>query len=125
MINHQKQFAPVAVMTNWNRTPVSFSETLGDLRRRGYQLKFRREGTLLYCVELGRWFTPDSFTIDESYHFENGLKTSGEHMLYAISSTQGVKGFLIDTCFANPDDRGIETIDKPEWEYLLTETFYA
>jgi hypothetical protein len=41
---------------------------------------------------------PSNFTVDESYFFEEILNPDADRMLYAISLSQGGKGFLIDTC---------------------------
>lgn len=123
MILRQKQFKPAEGITNRMMPPVSLSEAIGDLKERGYRYKFRREETCLYCVELGSWFTPDSFTVNEYYHFEDDAGTHGDRMLYAITSKRGLKGFLADTCFSDADSVIPEIIEKPVPEYALTEAF--
>jgi hypothetical protein len=123
MILRQQQFQPVARMISRIIAPVTIRETLYDLIRRGYRVKFRREGSWLYCCELDRWFMPDSFTIDEYYHFEAGPDSYGDKMLYAISSGQGLKGFLTDTCFVHSGSLNAEIIERPEWDYLCSGVF--
>ena len=93
-------------------TTMSISEILAGLKKRGYQLKFRREATCLYCVELNLWITPESFIVDEYYHFEDSSNIDGDRTLYAISSTQGLKGFLADPCFAYEDNISSEMLQK-------------
>jgi hypothetical protein len=100
--------------------PMSISETLAGLKKRGYQLKFRREATCIYSVELNHWITPDSFIVDEYYHFEDSSNIDRDRTLYAISSTQGLKGFLADTCFAYEDNISPEMLQKLNPEYILS-----
>lgn len=118
MIHRQKRLKPVAHRMAGIMGTASFNDTLSDLKRRGYRFKFRREGTWLYCVELDRWFTPDSFIIEEYYHFDAGSGTCGDQMLYAIASFQGFKGYLTNICFALGVNAGVEVAEKPDWEYL-------
>lgn len=73
-------------------------ETLDELKRKEYKLKFRREATCLYCFELHQWIMPEKFTVDATYYFEEIANPDADRMLYAISLLQGGKGVLIDTC---------------------------
>jgi hypothetical protein len=117
MILQQELFTPNVFVAGRIRIQVSLNETLTDLKRRGYRFKFRREAGCLYCVELGSWFTPDSFNIDESYHFEDNSCLSGDRIVYAISSPSGLKGFLTDTCSENTD------VIIPDWEFTPATAF--
>jgi hypothetical protein len=96
--------------------PDSLDEKVTDLKKRGYQLKFRREETCLNCMEINLLITPDSFTVDECYHFEDGLNTDRERTLYAVSSIDGRKGFVVDTCFVYEDNISPEMEQKLKWE---------
>ena len=82
----------------------SIDKIVTDLRNRGYNVKFRREATGLNCPELSYLLTPDNFSVDEYYHFEDASNTDRERTLYAVSSTQGLKGFLVDACFVYEDN---------------------
>jgi hypothetical protein len=117
MILQEKQLNPAEAIIN--RLLIPLSETLADLKNRGYQLEFRREATCLYCIGLSIWITPDSFIVDEYYHFEDVSNVDGDRILYAISSLQGLKGFLVDTCFVYEDNISPEMIQKLKWEYEL------
>lgn len=90
----------------------SISETVNDLRKRGYQLMFRREATCINCIEMNYSITPDSFIVDEYYHFEDRLNPEGDRTIYAISSIQGLKGFLVDTCFVYEDNISQEMMQR-------------
>lgn len=112
-----KQLIPIHVIPNLE----SISEIVADLRSRGYQHNFRREATYLNCIELSCLITPDSFRVDEYYHFEDSSNTDRERTLYAVSSIQGLKGFLIDACFVYEDNISAEMAQKLKWEYALPE----
>lgn len=90
----------------------SIGEIVTELQRRGYQLKFRREATCLICPEFNYLITPDSFNVDEYYHFEDTSNTDRDRMLYAVSSIQGLKGFLVDACFVYEDNISSEMLQK-------------
>ncbi len=91
-------------------------EIVADLRRRGYELKFRREAACLNCIELSCLVTPDSFSVDECYHFEDASNTDRERMLYAVSSIQGLKGFFVDACLVYEDNISPEMLQKLQRE---------
>jgi hypothetical protein len=40
----------------------------------------------------------ENFNVDEPYYFEEIETSDADRILYAISFSQGVKGFLIGTC---------------------------
>lgn len=100
-------------------TTMSIHTTLADLSKRGYQLKFRREATCLYCIELNWWITPDSFIVDESYHFEDHITPDGDRTIYAITTTRGLNGVLVDTCLVYEDNISPEMQEKLNFEYSI------
>jgi hypothetical protein len=97
---------------------ISINETLADLKERGYQLKFRREATCLYCTELNDWIMPDAFVVDDYYHFEDISNPDGDRTIYAITTTQGQKGFLVDACLVYEDNISPEMKEKLQLEYF-------
>ncbi len=123
MRHRHETFAPIAIISNRNNRPLSLSDTLEDLKRRGYRFKFRREGSWLYCVELGSWFSPDSFTIDEYYHFESVSPAWGDSMLYALASIYGLKGFLVDALYVYPGQAGTDGVEISDLGYTPLKTF--
>jgi len=88
------------------------TEMLNTLKRKEYNLKLRREATCLYCFELQRMIMPEYFTVDESYYFEVTFNPDADRVLYAISLSQGLKGFLIDTCNVYADNISYEMVQK-------------
>ena len=100
-----------AMNTTANKDWV-ITEALNKLKRKEYKLKFRREATCLYCLQLHEWIKPEDFTVDKYYYFEDILTPGAERMLYAISLSQGGKGFLIDTCNVYVDNISPEMMQK-------------
>ena len=88
------------------------NEVLNKLKRKGYNLKFRKEATCLYCFQSYEWIMPEDFTLDKYYYFEDILNPDAERVLYAISLSQGGKGFLIDTCNVYMDNTSPEMMQK-------------
>jgi hypothetical protein len=88
------------------------NETLGDLKTRNYDLKFRREATCIYCFEWQQWIMPSNFTVDDSFYFQHTINPDADRILYAISLSGGLKGFLIDTCDVYTDNISIEMTKK-------------
>jgi len=88
------------------------TEALNKLKRKEYKLKFRREATCLYCFQLREWIKPEDFTVDKYYYFEDISNPDAECMLYAISLSQGGKGFLIETCNVYLDSISPEMMQK-------------
>jgi hypothetical protein len=98
----------------------TITDALSELRRKEYKLELRREATHLYCNELHQWIMPENFTVDESYYFEKIESPDADGMLYAISLSQGVKGFLLDACTVYTDNISPEMMKKLRWSRILS-----
>ncbi len=92
-----------AMTKTGNKDRIIF-ETLTKLKRREYTLKFTRVATCLYCFQLNDWIKPEDFKLDGYYYFEDILNPDEERIIYAISLSGGLKGFLIDTCDVYTDN---------------------
>lgn len=79
-------------MKNYN----SFGDALEDLRKRGYEADFATETTCLYCGDLDLRLNHEEFNVDEVYRFEENTNPDNNLVLFAISSSTGVKGTLVD-----------------------------
>ena len=90
----------------------SFPATLKDLGSKGYNLKFRKEPAHLTCIELYRWIYPGHFDVDASFYFERTPAPDTDRMIYAISTHDGSKGILVDTCGVYADNMRREMIRK-------------
>ena len=74
----------------------SLVDALDDLRKRGYGADFAIDTACLYCSDLDLRLNPEEFNIDEVYRFEGDSNPDDNAVLYAISSSTGVKGTLVD-----------------------------
>jgi hypothetical protein len=102
----------------------SIAEMLAILKKRGYKLEFRRDAEFLYCVELEEWITPEHFTIDESYYFEEVSNPDEDRVVYAISWSRELKGILVDTRGVYTDNVSPEMMQKLqslEWSIVNSE----
>ncbi len=108
MILQEKQYIPAVA--------VSIDRLIQDLKKRGYQSRFRREATCLYCIELKSWILPDGFIVNESYHFADDSNPDVERTIYAISTIQGYNGFLVDTCLVYEDNISPDMRKKLDWD---------
>ena len=91
---------------------LKIDHLLNALKIRGYTLTLRRESTCLYCRELGKWIMPCSFYVDESYYIEDNSNPDADRLLYAISSSLGIKGFLLESCNVYADNISREMAQK-------------
>ena len=98
---------------------MSVSQILAGLKSQGYLLGFRREAGCIYCLELQERVIPEDFTVDESYYFEDNMGPDADRVLYAISLTNGRRGFLIDACNVYSDNISYEMKQKLQWKYPL------
>ncbi|MBO9201739.1 MULTISPECIES: hypothetical protein [Niastella] len=86
----------------------SLTDALSDLRTRGYHADFATETVCLYCGDLDLRLDPEDFHVDEIHRFEGNCKPEDNTVLYAITSSTGVKGTLVDPYGARGGDSGCE-----------------
>ena len=73
----------------------SIDDALSDLRKKGYEDDFAIESFGLYCGDLDMRLDPDDFHVDEIDRAQEDSNPGDSAILYAISSTAGVKGTLV------------------------------
>ena len=72
------------------------SEATNDLKKRGYTIDFNlRENRIMYG-DGGRSLGADEFEIAEVHRFEGMTDPADEAVVYAIVSTDGLKGVLVN-----------------------------
>ena len=98
----------------------SLIDALDDLRKRGYEADFATQTVCLYCGDLDIRLDPEDFHVDEVYRFEENSNPDDNSVLYAISSSTGVKGTLVDGYGAYNDNLNFEMAKKlqshPQWQ---------
>lgn len=90
----------------------SLVDALADLKKRGYVADFEIEPTCLYCGELNLRLQPEEFRVNEIYRFEENSSPDDNSVIYAISSSAGVKGTLVDACGMYAENMSFEMAQK-------------
>jgi hypothetical protein len=75
---------------------TTLSEAISDLKRRGYTEDFNLKPNCIECSSKNLQYHPENFTVDEFHRFEGMSNTDDNSILFAVSSTDGVKGVLVD-----------------------------
>lgn len=71
----------------------TLSEAINGLKQRGYNMDFNLAENCLICNNDR--FDVTDFEITEFYRFEGNTDPSDEAIVYAIESTNGLKGLLV------------------------------
>ncbi|MDO9001796.1 MAG: phosphoribosylpyrophosphate synthetase [Bacteroidota bacterium] len=86
----------------------TLSMVLNQLKKKGY------ENDMLELIK--QTGNPKKFKIVEVYRFEGMSNPSDNSILYAIKSSSGEKGIVIDSYGANADSIKTELLSKIEFE---------
>ena len=90
----------------------SITDALNDLRKRGYEADFETQTICLYCGDLDIRLDPEDFHVDEVYRFQGDSNPDDNAIIYAISSSTGVKGIIIDGYGASSEHISFEIAKK-------------
>lgn len=90
----------------------SITHALDDLRKRGYEADFETQTICLYCGDLDIRLDPEDFHVDEIYRFEGDSNQVDNAIIYAISSSTGVKGIIVDGYGASSEHISLEMAKK-------------
>ncbi len=74
----------------------TLSEAINDLQANGYTYDFNLKPECLHCASLNIEIHPEDFVVDQFFRFEGMSSTDDNSILYAISSSDGLKGLLVD-----------------------------
>lgn len=74
----------------------TLSEAITDLQANGYTYDFNLKPECLHCASLNIEIHPEDFAVDQFFRFEGMSSTDDNSILYAISSSDGLKGLLVD-----------------------------
>ena len=97
----------------------SLIDALDDLKNRGYEADFGTEQVCLYCGDLDLRLNPGSFNVDEVYRFGGDSNPDDSSVVYAISSSTGVKGTLVDAYGAYVGNLNLEIQKKLQAHYTV------
>lgn len=78
--------------------PDDLPSTLAELQQRGYtaDLNFEKDPFCLYGGDLDMRLDPEDFHVDEIDRIRTEGKPNDGKVVYAVSTTTGVKGTIID-----------------------------
>jgi len=74
---------------------VSLDDALSNLKQKGYEDDFATASFCLYCGDLDMRLDPEDFHVDEIDRVERNSNPGECAIVYAISSSAGVKGTLV------------------------------
>ena len=74
----------------------TLSEAIHSLKSRGYVNDFNLHPDWIECPPLNLQLRPSEFHVDEVHRFEGMTDPDDSAILFAISSSAGVKGLLVD-----------------------------
>lgn len=78
------------------KTFDTLSQAMTHLKQRGYVNDFNLHPEWIECAPLSLKFEPQHFHVDEVHRFEGMTNPDDSSVLFAISSSDGVKGLLVD-----------------------------
>jgi hypothetical protein len=96
----------------------TLSEVMTAIQKDGFKENFIVKENLLYAPEADKYYAPVEIRIANFYRFEGTSDPGDSSILYAIETTDGVKGILLDAYGAYSDEmttnfiREIEEINK-------------
>ena len=102
-------------MKNYN----SVADALDDLKNRGYDEDFETQSTCLYCNDLDLRLIEEEFHVDEVYRFEEDAHPDHNAVVYAISSSAGIKGTIVDGLGASFGTVSFEIARKLQYHLVL------
>lgn len=89
---------------------TTVSKAIEELRKQGYITDFNIEGNKLICSH-GKFGTED-FEVADVYRYEGMSDPGDEAAVYAIKSSDGVKGILVTGYGASADVTSEEILEK-------------
>lgn len=74
----------------------TLTEALTDLNKRGFTYSFEIVENGARCIETGEMFEPEYIIIEEYHRFEGESNPDDMSVVYAIQTSNGLKGTFID-----------------------------
>lgn len=74
----------------------TLTEALAALKLRGYSQDFNLHHEWIECPSMDIRLRPEEFHVDEVHRFEGQNDPDDSAVLFAISSSKGIKGLLVD-----------------------------
>lgn len=74
----------------------TLSQKINDLKEQGYTLDFNLDEDKITDVNNKQSYIPNEFNIDKCYRFEGMSNPADNSILYAVTTSDGKKGVLVD-----------------------------
>ena len=94
------------------KTYNTLTEAMQSLKANGYSQDFNLHHEWIECPPLDLRLKPEEFHVDEVHRFEGMTSPDDSAILFAISSTRGVKGLLVDAYGVYSESMSTEMIKK-------------
>jgi len=94
------------------KTFETLSQAINALKGAGYTNDFNLHPEWIECAPLNVKFRPEEFHVDEVHRFEGMTNPDDSSVLYAVSSTSGTKGLLVDAYGVYAESISAEMIKK-------------
>ncbi|RRO13999.1 phosphoribosylpyrophosphate synthetase [Flavobacteriaceae bacterium 14752] len=75
---------------------TTLSQKINELKNKGYTLDFNMESDRISENQDRTFYRPDEFNVDECHRFEGMSNPADNSILYAITTSDGKKGVLVD-----------------------------
>ncbi len=87
-------------------------EAIQALKAEGYTKDFNLKENCIECKALDLQLHPEQFEVTQVHRFEGMTNPADSSVLYAIESTEGVKGLLVDAYGAYASSMTMELAKK-------------
>jgi len=87
-------------------------EAIQALKAEGYTNDFNLKENCIECKALDLQLHPEQFEVTQVHRFEGMTNPADSSVLYAIESTEGVKGLLVDAYGAYASSMTMELAKK-------------
>jgi hypothetical protein len=94
------------------KTFQTLTEAIADLKKRGYTNDFNLHPEWIECAPINKKFKPSEFHVDEVHRFEGLNDPDDSSILFAIRSSEGTMGLLMDAYGAYADALSEEMIRR-------------
>ncbi|MBS3738674.1 phosphoribosylpyrophosphate synthetase [Mesohalobacter halotolerans] len=74
----------------------TLSQQINELKKQGYTNDFNLDDDKITDKALDSSYLPDQFNVDKVYRFEGMTNPADNSILYAITTSDGRKGLLVD-----------------------------
>jgi hypothetical protein len=92
----------------------TLSEVMTAIQKDGFKENFSVKENLLYAPEANKYYAPAEVSIANFYRFEGTSDPGDNSILYAIETSDGVKGILLDAYGAYSDQDTTGFINEVE-----------